>query len=68
MSQNIYPDNIPSPREIAQRIRDKVADLNEALELAYSLEIDVEIMVGRKTFLNRNSPVHIDVWCSQELR
>ena len=50
--------------EIAKRIRDKVADLNEELALAASLEVDVEFAIGRN---ESGQAVNIKVWCSQEV-
>ena len=61
----IANDNLPSPQEIAARIRDKVADLNDELTLAALVELDVEFAMG----MNENSRVlYIKVWCSQEVR
>ena len=51
-------------QEIAQTVRTKVADLNEALAMAANLEGDVEIAVG--TDENGNAR-DLKVWCSQEV-
>lgn len=53
------------PQEIAKRIRDKVADLNDDLILAALAEVDVEFMATKS---DDAEPVHLRVWCSQEVR
>lgn len=52
-----------SPREIAKRIRIKVADLNEDLILAALAEVDIEFEI-RKNHLENTQLV---VWCRQEV-
>lgn len=54
--------------EIAQRIREKVADLNEELVLAASLEVDVEFEVLRVPDRVERTATQLRVWCSQEVR
>ena len=51
--------------EIAKRVRDKVADLNDELTLAALAEVDVEFVIS----YNRNEwePTHVRVLCSQEV-
>lgn len=53
-----------SPQEIANRIRDKVADLNDDLILAALAEVDVEFEID----YSEVGPNEIRVWCSQEVR
>ena len=53
------------PKEIAKRIRDKVADINDELVLAALAEVDVEFVVHHNN--EEFEPTHLTVWCSQEI-
>lgn len=53
------------PQNIASRIRDKVADLNDELILAALAEVDVEIMVD--TIEGASNAGKLRVWCRQEV-
>lgn len=55
-----------NPREVAERIRNKIADLNDDLILAALAEVDVEVMV--ETIEGAPRTVKLRVWCSQEVR
>lgn len=55
-----------SAHEVARRIRDKVADLNDDLLLAALAEVDVEFVIRNDG--NRDEAVRVQVWCSQEVR
>lgn len=54
------------PKEIAARIRDKVADLNDELVLAALAEVDVEFVVRQRN-LDEFEPSHLTVFCKQEI-
>lgn len=54
------------PKELAQRIRDKVRDLNDELLLAALAEVDVEFVILDD--LGPSSAKQVQVWCSQEVR
>lgn len=56
------------PKEIAARIRDKVADLNDEFVLAALAEVDVEVEVLRVPDRLEPTATQIKVWLSQEVR
>lgn len=55
-------------KEIAQRIRNKVADLNDELTLAALAELDVEFAVSYPLPKHSGGATELSVWCSQEVR
>lgn len=53
------------PKEIAHRIRKKVADLNDELILAAAAEIDIEFVIHNHS--TTGEPIELRVFCSQEV-